>query len=125
MPAAPSQFFFSPCFEKWSRTANITDGPIGVSLFRAMKVMRQTDAEHSPAAFLAKYPEIGFIIDLSKDTPPYRTSDFDNSNIEYIKVRTVSKIPPTRDDVQRFIDVASQCWERRPDVQIAVHCHYG
>ncbi|KAI8066551.1 Alpha/Beta hydrolase protein [Gongronella butleri] len=112
-------------YEKWSRTANITDGPIGVSLFRAMKVMRQTDAEHSPAAFLAKYPEIGFIIDLSKDTPPYRTSDFDNSNIEYIKVRTVSKIPPTRDDVQRFIDVASQCWERRPDVQIAVHCHYG
>ncbi|KAI8086644.1 Alpha/Beta hydrolase protein [Halteromyces radiatus] len=112
-------------YEKWSRTADITSGPIGISLFRAMKVMRQTDTEHCPPAFLAKYPEIGFIIDLSKDTPPYRTSDFDNTTIEYIKFRTVSKIPPTREDVDRFIKLAADCWEKRPDVQIAVHCHYG
>ncbi|ORX62625.1 alpha/beta-hydrolase [Hesseltinella vesiculosa] len=112
-------------YEKWSRTANITMGPIGISKFRAMKVMRQTDPEHSPAAFMAKFPEIGFIIDLSKDTPPYRASDFEQTNVEYNKFKTVSKIPPTRDDVRRFIALADQCWQKRPDVQVAVHCHYG
>lgn len=90
-----------------------------------MKVMRQTDPVHCPPAFLATYPEIGFIIDLSKDIPPYRTSDFDNSTIEYIKFRTVSKIPPLKEDVDKFIDLASRCWSVRPDAQIAVHCHYG
>ncbi|SAM09412.1 hypothetical protein [Absidia glauca] len=112
-------------YKKWSQTANITAGPIGISLFRAMKVMRQTDPVHCPPAFLATYPEIGFIIDLSKDVPPYRTSDFDNSTIEYIKFRTVSKIPPLKEDVDKFIDLASKCWLVRPDAQIAVHCHYG
>ncbi|KAJ8658722.1 hypothetical protein O0I10_005446 [Lichtheimia ornata] len=112
-------------YEKWSRTQCITAGPIGPSLFRAMKVMRQTDSAHCPSGFLAKYPEIGFIIDISNDTPPYRASDFEHSRIEYIKLRTVSKIPPERDDVAKFIEVASQCWEKKPDAQIAVHCHYG
>ncbi|CAO3595594.1 unnamed protein product [Absidia cylindrospora] len=112
-------------YEKWSRTANITAGPIGVSLFRAMKVLRQSDPVHCPAVFLTQYPEIGFIIDLSKDTPPYRTSYFDNSTIEYLKLTTVSKIPPTKEDVDRFIVLAAKCWEKRPEAQIAVHCHYG
>lgn len=87
--------------------------------------MRQTDPQHCPSGFLARYPEIGFIIDISNDTPPYRASDFENSRVEYIKLRTVSKIPPRREDVQKFIEVAEQCWQRRPDAQIAVHCHYG
>ncbi|ORY92350.1 Alpha/Beta hydrolase protein [Syncephalastrum racemosum] len=112
-------------YEKWARTAPITDGPIGPSLFRAMKVMRQTDPGHCPSAFLAKYPEIGFIIDISNDTPPYRASDFEHSRIEYIKLRTVSKIPPERRDVDTFIATAAACWEKKPDAQIAVHCHYG
>ncbi|KAI9268916.1 Alpha/Beta hydrolase protein [Phascolomyces articulosus] len=112
-------------YEKWMRTSPITEGPIGPSLFRAMKVMRQTDTNHSPSGFLAKYPEIGFIIDISNDTPPYRSSDFEDSRVEYIKLRTVSKIPPEKDDVAKFIEIASECWERRPTAQIAVHCHYG
>lgn len=112
-------------YEKWARTAPITDGPIGPSLFRAMKVMRQTDPGHCPSAFLAKYPEIGFIIDISNDTPPYRASDFEHSRIEYVKLRTVSKIPPERRDVDTFITTAAACWEKKPDAQIAVHCHYG
>lgn len=87
--------------------------------------MRQTDSTHCPSGFLAKYPEIGFIIDISNDTPPYRASDFEHSRIEYIKLRTVSKIPPERDDVAKFIEVASECWKKKPDAQIAVHCHYG
>ncbi|KAI8385007.1 uncharacterized protein BYT42DRAFT_592969 [Radiomyces spectabilis] len=112
-------------YEKWARTPNITAIPIGPSQFRAMKVMRQTDPHHCPSAFLAKYPEIGFIIDISNDSPPYRTTDFENSRIEYIKIRTVSKIPPTREDVERFIATVDACREKRPDMQIAVHCHYG
>ncbi|KAG0188363.1 hypothetical protein DFQ28_004939 [Apophysomyces sp. BC1034] len=112
-------------YEKWTRTMAITTVPIGPSLFRAMKVMRQTDVGHCPSAFLAKYPEIGFIIDISNDTPPYRSSDFEHSRIQYIKLKTVSKIPPSKEDVQKFIDTAASCWERTPDVQIAVHCHYG
>jgi hypothetical protein len=57
--------------------------------------------------------------------PPYRPSDFENSHIKYIKLSTVSKIPPTKDDVATFVDLASDCWNEKRDMQIAVHCHYG
>lgn len=120
-----SLFFFLLTFCKWASTPNITDGPIGPSLFRAMKVMRQTDTNHCPSALLAKYPEIRFIIDISNDTPPYRSTDFEQSRIEYIKFKTVSKIPPTREEVSKFNQIASACWEKNPEAQIAVHCHYG
>ncbi|KAM3578208.1 hypothetical protein VKS41_007736 [Umbelopsis sp. WA50703] len=112
-------------YEKWKRTDIISFTNIGPSLFRAMKVMRQTDPDHSPSAFIAKHPEIGYIIDISKDAPPYRPSDFENSHVSYKKLSTVSKIPPLRDEVNRFITLAAACWEERPDMQIAVHCHYG
>ncbi|CAO3616830.1 unnamed protein product [Mucor hiemalis] len=112
-------------YAKWASIANITEEPIGPSLFRAMKVMRQTDTNHCPSALLAKYPEIRFIIDISNDTPPYRSSDFEHSRIEYIKFKTVSKIPPTKEEVAKFNDIAASCWAKNPDAQIAVHCHYG
>ncbi|KAI9281571.1 Alpha/Beta hydrolase protein [Sporodiniella umbellata] len=112
-------------YAKWASIANITEKPIGPSLFRAMKVMRQPDIHHCPSALLAKYPEIRFIIDISNDTPPYRTTDFDHSRIEYIKFKTVSKIPPTKQEVATFIQIADACWNKNPKGQIAVHCHYG
>ncbi|CAO3700841.1 unnamed protein product [Rhizopus stolonifer] len=112
-------------YAKWASIANITEKTIGPSLFRAMKVMRQTDTNHCPSALLAKYPEIRFIIDISNDTPPYRGSDFEHSRIEYIKFKTVSKIPPTREEVAKFIEIADTCWARIPDGHVAVHCHYG
>jgi len=112
-------------YAKWASIANITEEPIGPSLFRAMKVMRQTDTAHCPSALLAKYPEIRFIIDISNDTPPYRTTDFEHSRIEYIKFKTVSKIPPTREEVAKFNEIAASCWTKNPDAQVAVHCHYG
>ncbi|KAI8989496.1 hypothetical protein BDB01DRAFT_718366 [Pilobolus umbonatus] len=112
-------------YAKWANVANITDHPIGPSLFRAMKVMRQTDISHCPSAFLARYPEIRYIIDISNDTPPYRSSDFEYSRIKYIKFKTVSKVPPTREEVSKFNEIASSCWREKPDAQIAVHCHYG
>ncbi|RUS30410.1 hypothetical protein BC938DRAFT_479420 [Jimgerdemannia flammicorona] len=113
-------------YEKWKRMPTISSTTIGPSLFRGMKVMRQTDPDHSPSAFFAKYPEVGYVIDISHDSsPPYRPSDFDRSNVCYVKLGTVSKIPPSRNDVARFIECVKRCWGERPDVQIAVHCHYG
>jgi protein-tyrosine phosphatase len=90
-----------------------------------MKVMRQTDISHCPSALLAKYPEVRFIIDISNDIPPYRSTDFEHSRIEYIKFKTVSKIPPTKEEVAKFNEIAAACWAKNPDAQIAVHCHYG
>lgn len=87
--------------------------------------MRQTDTSHCPSALLAKYPEVRFIIDISNDTPPYRSTDFEHSRIEYIKFKTVSKIPPTKEEVSKFNEIAAACWAKNPDAQIAVHCHYG
>lgn len=90
-----------------------------------MKVLRQTDPDHSPSAFLAKHPEVGFIVDMSKDEPPYRTTDFEATSITYTKLPTVSKIPPSKADVERFIAHCNACWKEKPGVDIAVHCHYG
>ncbi|GES76744.1 alpha/beta hydrolase protein [Rhizophagus clarus] len=112
-------------FQKWKRTPIISERTVDSTKFRAMKVMRQNDEEHCPKSFIARHPDIGFIIDITKDPPPYRTSDFDNSHITYIKLSTVSKIPPSRDDIRRFIQVAKEAWDKKPDKQIAVHCHYG
>ncbi|CAG8576427.1 9869_t:CDS:2, partial [Acaulospora colombiana] len=88
-------------------------------------VMRQNDDEHCPEIFIAKHPEIGFVIDITKDPPPYVTSDFEDSHITYIKLSTVSKIPPSREETRRFIQAAKDAWNKKPDKQIAVHCHYG
>ncbi|KAG0269180.1 hypothetical protein DFQ27_004576 [Actinomortierella ambigua] len=112
--------------EKWINTP-IISAPVGLGpgKFRAMKVLRQTDIDHSPSAFLAKHPEVGFIVDISLDQPPYRTTDFEATSITYTKLATVSKIPPSREDVDRFIRHCKACWESRPNVDIAVHCHYG
>ncbi|CAG8463488.1 1369_t:CDS:10 [Funneliformis caledonium] len=112
-------------FQKWKRTPIISKRTVNNSRFRAMKVMRQNDEEHCPKSLIAKHPEIGFIIDITKDPPPYRTSDFDNSHITYIKLSTLSKVPPSLDDIQKFIKVANEAWSKMPDKQIAVHCHYG
>ncbi|KAF9139592.1 hypothetical protein BGX30_007785 [Mortierella sp. GBA39] len=112
--------------EKWMNTP-IMSSPLGrgPGKFRAMKVLRQTDPDHSPSAFLAKHPEVGFIIDMSKDEPPYRTTDFEATSITYTKLATVSKIPPSKADVERFIAHCNACWKEKPGVDIAVHCHYG
>ncbi|KAG0210711.1 hypothetical protein BGX33_004733 [Mortierella sp. NVP41] len=112
--------------EKWMNTP-IISSPLGKGpgKFRAMKVLRQTDPDHSPSAFLAQHPEVGFIVDISMKEPPYRTTDFEATSITYTKLPTVSKIPPSREDVERFIAHCKARWEEKPSVDIAVHCHYG
>ncbi|CAG8438712.1 2399_t:CDS:2 [Scutellospora calospora] len=112
-------------YQKWKRTPTIADRTVNNTLFRPMKVMRQNDEEHSPEIFIARHPEVGFIIDITKDPPPYKTCDFDNSHITYNKLSTASKIPPSREEVRMFIQIANEAWRKKPDKQIAVHCHYG
>lgn len=112
-------------YQKWKQTPTIADRTVNSTLFRPMKVMRQNDEEHSPGIFIARHPEIGFIIDITKDPPSYKTSDFDNSHIKYNKLSTASKIPPSHEEVRAFIQIAKDAWSKKPDKQIAVHCHYG
>ncbi|RHZ89344.1 hypothetical protein Glove_16g184 [Diversispora epigaea] len=112
-------------YQKWKRAPIISARPVNCTKFRPMKVMRQNDDEHCPEKFIAQHPEIGFIIDITKDQPPYRSGDFENSHINYIKLSTISKIPPSRCEVKKFAQVANDAWNKKPNKQIAVHCHYG
>ncbi|CAG8471652.1 18837_t:CDS:10, partial [Acaulospora morrowiae] len=110
---------------QWKRAPIISDRNVDHTKFRPMKVMRQNDDEHCPAILIDQHPEIGFVIDITKDPPPYCTNDFENSHITYFKLSTISKVPPSRDETRRFIQVAKEAWSKKPDKQIAVHCHYG
>ncbi|KAF9356747.1 hypothetical protein BGX34_009781 [Mortierella sp. NVP85] len=69
--------------------------------------------------------KVGIIVDISLKEPPYRASDFEATSITHTKLPSVSKIPPSREDVERFIAHCKACWEKKPGVDIAVHCHYG
>ncbi|EGD75885.1 hypothetical protein PTSG_00595 [Salpingoeca rosetta] len=91
--------------------------------FRACKVLRQDDVDHSPAHFKDAYPNVGLIIDISKETPPYLPPS--GAHPEYIKVPTESKVIPADDRVQAFIETADDFWRAHPGQEIAVHCHYG
>jgi hypothetical protein len=45
------------------------------------------------------FPNAGLVIDISRDAPPYTGEKL--YPIENVKIATTSKIPPTRDEVQR------------------------
>ena len=79
--------------------------------------------KHSPRIVRQRYPDIGLVVDISHDEPPYRT---DGEQIPYRKAPTTSKIPPTRDEVKHFISIAKEFFAQHPvDQRLAVHCHYG
>ena len=87
--------------------------------------MRQDDAEHSPAAFQARHPHVGLVVDLSRESPPYLTTD--RALRGYCKLPSVSKMCPSRDDVAAFLGVVD-AFHAATDTRrmhIAVHCHYG
>lgn len=107
--------------EKWKQTAAIGD-IVPPSHLRGMKTLRQTDTEHSPELLEANHPEIVAVIDISREAPPYDSSTF--SRIQYFKLPTVSKIPPSADEVTQFIELVDSIKVEK-DQAIAVHCHYG
>ncbi|PWW79170.1 alpha/beta-hydrolase [Tuber magnatum] len=124
--------------EKWTRIQSVSPriggyiddsrGPYVRSPFRAMKTLRQNDPNgHNPVEFSGKWPDVRDAIDISHEQPPYDPEALGDS-VRYHKFPTVSKIPPTQDEVASFIELVDSIREERgydDKITIACHCHYG
>lgn len=113
--------------DKW-RATQCVSAVVGISPFRAMKTLRQDDSVHNPVALETDYPDLTDVIDISRETPPYEPESFER--IKYHKFPTVSKLPPTKDEVEKYsLLVDKILTERRAqgikDPHVATHCHYG
>lgn len=121
---------------KWKAVAPVSR-PIGDTFF-ALKTLRELDEEHSPLPFVQKWKgRIYAIIDISHESPVYDPAQLDPGGIQYHKLPTVSKIPPTIDEVREFVSLVDRLEGEisahlegineqeisRP--LIGVHCHYG
>lgn len=104
---------------KWKAVdpvSNVIEG----SFFRAMKTLRESDSVHSPLIVLEKYPDIRDVIDISREAPPYDPKTFETGieikgdggmvrhTITYHKFPTVSKILPTQEEVNGFINLVNE-----------------
>lgn len=120
---------------KWQGVEPVSKSIVGV--FRAMKTMREVDDDHSPMKLVEKWGSvIKDIIDISKDTPVYDPAGLERAGIRYHKFPTVSKIPPTDEEVDRFVVLVDRLrkeqetraveeqWEEGEHA-VGVHCHYG
>jgi pimeloyl-ACP methyl ester carboxylesterase len=109
-------------------------------IFRAMKTMRQVDDVHCPTEFVKKYSwksiptGVAMVVDISFDTPVYDKNDLEAGDVEYHKFPTVSKLPPSADEVEQFVALVDQLRQSpkirnvepgRTPPTIGVHCHYG
>ncbi|KAH5065903.1 hypothetical protein HBI17_002160 [Parastagonospora nodorum] len=110
--------------QKWQAVPPVSEPIAGV--FRAMKTLREVDAEHTPKVVAQKYAgQISAVIDISHDNPVYDPKGLEDNGIPYHKFPTVSKQPPQADEVKIFIDLVDKIRaEKRPGL-MAVHCHYG
>ncbi|KAA8911821.1 Alpha/Beta hydrolase protein [Sphaerosporella brunnea] len=122
--------------EKWNRIQSVSPrivkkvpgGKLALSPFRGMKTLRQNDPNgHNPIEFCKKWTDVKDIIDISHETPPYDPTTF-SGDVRYHKYPTVSKIPPTLDEVAGFIKLVDSIRKARDydeNSLIACHCHYG
>lgn len=111
-------------------------------VFRAMKTLREVDDVHSPKIFVDQWAGIiKAVVDISHEAPVYNPEGLEKGGIQYHKFPTVSKLPPSADEVSAFIslvdrlrselDIAtSDGGEKIPSDPartpvIGVHCHYG
>ncbi|KKY25284.1 putative dual specificity phosphatase catalytic domain protein [Phaeomoniella chlamydospora] len=127
---------------KWQGVVPVSD-PIGrpQPIFRALKTLRKQDEKHTPNVFVKEWHDkIYAIVDISHDSPTYDPAEIEAGGIQYHKFPTVSKIPPTVQEVQDFIslverlrgEIDNKYPNSTPDGSshptkpvIAVHCHYG
>ena len=84
------------------------------------------------------------MVDISHESPVYDPQALDRGGVSYHKFPTVSKIPPTAEEVRDFIKLVDRLRKESPkfpslqspptttDLQmsssrplIGVHCHYG
>ena len=112
---------------KWQAVRPVS-GPIA-GVFRALKTLREIDELHTPAKFVSDWREkIRAVIDISHESPVYNPQTLDEGGIMYRKFPTVSKTPPTQEEVRGFIALVEQLRSegRNDDARlIGVHCHYG
>ena len=116
---------------KWQAVCPVSE-PIA-SIFRALKTLREIDDTHSPAIFVRDWKgKIKAVIDISHESPVYDPKGLEKGGIEYHKFPTVSKIPPTLDEVKDFISLVDRLREipspsdnSESHPLIGVHCHYG
>jgi pimeloyl-ACP methyl ester carboxylesterase/protein-tyrosine phosphatase len=141
-------------FQKWQAIAPVSL-PIANGVFRAMKTLREIDESHSPKVFVKEWAisatdvkgvsiantgkdglgAIAVVVDISHESPVYDPRGLENGGIEYRKFPTVSKLPPTIDEVKHFIDIIDglrtelhldrDTVDSSPRAVVAVHCHYG
>jgi pimeloyl-ACP methyl ester carboxylesterase/protein-tyrosine phosphatase len=121
--------------EKWKKVAPVSEPIAGV--FRAMKTLREVDETHCPEVFVRDWgSEIKDIIDISHESPVYDPRGLERGGTHYHKFPTVSKIPPTREEVAAFITLVDRLiLEQKARAEnencigskwyIGVHCHYG
>lgn len=91
-----------------------------------MKTLRENDSIHNPVSLSERYPHLKHVIDISHDLdPPYDPKHL--GSITYHKMSTVSKIPPTAEEVSVFISIADDILgaDSKAKGVIGVHCHYG
>lgn len=120
--------------EKWRKVAPVSEPIAGI--FRAMKTLREVDEVHCPEIFVQQYGhQIKDVVDISHESPVYDPRGLEKGGIHYHKFPTVSKIPPTGDEIDAFIVLIDRLVEEqkvRAEKEgwdekwyIGVHCHYG
>jgi pimeloyl-ACP methyl ester carboxylesterase/protein-tyrosine phosphatase len=119
---------------KWKKVAPVSEpiGPAGKPIFRAMKTLREADDVHTPTEFVSHWGHIiKNVVDISKDQPVYDPRGLERAGVHYRKFPTVSKVPPTAEEVEQFIQLIDTIRSRQPENNegekelIGVHCHYG
>lgn len=142
---------------KWQAVEPVSAPIAGV--FRAMKTLREVDGLHTPLAFVERWSSastqgagmdglgaIAAVVDISHDPPVYNPKGLEQNGILYTKCPSVSKLPPTLDEVRIFNDMVDHLRTQLaalenvtlsdkssskdtmalpPPLLIAVHCHYG
>jgi protein-tyrosine phosphatase len=127
---------------KWAAVDPVSTPIAG--LFRAMKTLREVDEQHTPKVFVEQWSRqngngkdgegaIDAVVDISHDSPVYDPAGLERGGIIYRKFPTISKLPPTLDEVRAFFDLIDDLRhelekgqpENASPYLIAVHCHYG
>lgn len=123
--------------KKWQSVAPVSDpiGPAGKPIFRALKTLREADELHCPKELVANWGgTIRHVVDISKDQPVYDPRGLERAGIQYHKFPTVSKVPPSGDEVADFIALIDKIRAEEEEEEgegqdgvahIGVHCHYG
>ncbi|KAG0648933.1 Polynucleotide 5 -triphosphatase [Hyphodiscus hymeniophilus] len=119
---------------KWQAVTPVSEPIAGI--FRAMKTLREVDESHCPEVFVQNWgSQIKNIVDISHESPVYDPRGLEKGGIHYHKFPTVSKIPPTGEEVTTFIALVDRLREEQKlraekenlhqKLYLGVHCHYG